>query len=260
MPCLETLTIIIPAFDEATRLPRYLSNIGTYLPNPFVKRVQLIVVDDGSRDRTQEVVRSFKDRVNGRPNFMVSLLKHPKNLGKGAAIQTGMQHAKGDWVLIADADGSTPINMLRRLIHEAIEQKAHCAIGSRHFTIDDQVVEQRPFRKFTSKSINLCVKLFCFKGIQDTQCGFKLIKTDIAKRAFEEIKASGWTWDVYLLGWLLKHNYRIVEVAVHWKDMPGSKVSVFGDGPKMLSEVIEIGKWMHEKPVIFLPFSKKKSA
>jgi dolichyl-phosphate beta-glucosyltransferase len=158
MPSDPRYSVVIPAYNEAGRLPRTLEQISAFLQAGQWDH-EILVVDDGSRDRTAEVVRAF---AAGHPE--VRLLKQPRNLGKGAAIQAGVGAARGELVLFTDADLSTPIEELARL-EQALENGAAVAIASRAVA-GSRIEEHQPFyREWMGKSFNLLVRLLLLPGI-----------------------------------------------------------------------------------------------
>jgi len=205
--------VVIPAFNEEARLPRYLEEVVSYLRTrgePW----EVLVVDDGSTDGTAEVVRAMAVRCP-----QVQLLRQRANGGKGAAVRAGMLAARGGWRLFADADGATPIAELKRL-EAALAAGADVAIGSRAMTAAGIVVRARPHRVLAGRLFDTLAESLGLVGIRDSQCGFKAFTAvELLLRA----RARGW---------------RIAEVAVNWDDQPASKVGVVTDGPRMMWQII----------------------
>jgi dolichyl-phosphate beta-glucosyltransferase len=226
------LSIVIPAYNEALRLPAYLEEIGRF----FQKRgqqdhVEIIVVDDGSHDGTNSVVERFRQR-----NAAVKLFRHTPNRGKGYAVRVGMRQARGRLCLFADSDGATPISEIAKL-EERIAQGAEVAIGSRALPDPSCVLRVRLHRKFFGRIFHQLICRLGIRGLTDTQCGFKLFQAGVAKELFSLLQIDGYGFDVELLFVAQKRGYRVVEVAVNWADQPGSKVRVLHDGLRMLREV-----------------------
>lgn len=224
-------SVIIPAYDEAARLPGYLKDIQAYFEGrdePY----EIIVVDDGSRDATVERVREV---AAGRPAVTVHALV--ANRGKGHAVRVGMADASGGLRLMADADGATPIAEVARL-EAAVAAGADIAIGSRALH-DPAVIRQvRTHRKLSGHVFNFLVRRLGVPGVMDTQCGFKLFRGTVAAALFPLVTTDGFGFDVELLMMAVRRGYRIVEVPVNWADQPGSKVGVLRHGPRMLREVL----------------------
>lgn len=224
-------SVIIPAYDEAARLPGYLKDIQAYFEGrdePY----EIIVVDDGSRDGTVERVREV---AAGRPAVTVHALA--ENRGKGHAVRVGMADASGALRLMADADGATPIAEVRRL-ETAIEQGADLAVGSRALRDRSVARQVRPHRQFVGTVFNLIVRALGVWHVTDTQCGFKLLRGEVAAELFRELRTDGFGFDVELLLLAQRRGYRIVEVPINWVDQPGSRVSVIKEGPRMLAQVL----------------------
>jgi dolichyl-phosphate beta-glucosyltransferase len=224
-------SVIIPAYDEAVRLPGYLKDIQAYFEGrdePY----EIIVVDDGSRDATVERVREV---AAGRPAVTVHALA--ENRGKGHAVRVGMAAASGALRLMADADGATPIAEVARL-EAAVAAGADIAIGSRALH-DPAVIRQvRTHRKLSGHVFNFLVRRLGVPGVMDTQCGFKLFRGTVAAALFPLVTTDGFGFDVELLMMAVRRGYRIAEVPVNWADQPGSKVGVLRHGPRMLREVL----------------------
>jgi len=218
---LRSLTIVIPAYNEEQRLPATLARIREWIETRPMDFVEILVVDDGSRDGTAEVVRRA---AAGDPRIV--LLQNPGNRGKGYAVRHGMQKAGGEWVLFTDADLSAPIEDLARL-EEAVEREsADGAIGSR--ALDRRLVlkHQSALRELSGRIFNLCMR--CITGLpyRDTQCGFKLFRREVAQCVAARQQADGFGFDVEILYIARKHGYRILEVPVRWANVEGTKVSL----------------------------------
>jgi len=224
-------SVVIPAFNEAGRLPRYLEEIVSYLGTrgePW----EVIVVDDGSTDGTADVVRAMAARC-----AEVRLLRQPTNAGKGAAVRAGMLAARGAWRLFADADGATPIAELKRL-EAALSAGADIAIGSRAVAAAGVMVRARRHRVAAGRLFNALAERLGLRGIEDSQCGFKAFTAAAAADLFPRVAIAGFGFDVELLLRARARGWRVAEVAVNWEDQPASKVGVLKDGPRMLWQII----------------------
>ncbi|RMG43435.1 MAG: glycosyltransferase family 2 protein [Candidatus Dadabacteria bacterium] len=231
------LSVIIPAFNEAKRIPSTLLDITTFAKKHNLN-LEIIVVDDGSSDETVEVVNEF-----ARFAPEVRVISLPENKGKGCAVKTGMQSASGSLVMFADADGSTPFKEVIRL-KTAIDNGADLAIGSRALFSEDTEVKTAWYRKYLGRMFNLCVNMLVLPGIADTQCGFKLFKKDVARILFEHQTSDGFSFDVEILYLARKAGFKIAEIPVNWENVPGSKVNLLLDAFKMFLDIVKF-KFIH---------------
>jgi dolichyl-phosphate beta-glucosyltransferase len=223
-------SVVIPAYDEARRLPRYLEEITGFFDGRD-RPYEVIVVDDGSRDATPVVVEAA-----ARLHPAVRLLRDPQNRGKGAAVKRGMIAARGAYRLFADADGATPIAELKRL-EGALMAGADVAIGSRGLDDPDVVVTARRHRVLAGRVFNWMVARVGLGDIADSQCGFKAFTAAAADRLFTALVTEGFGFDVELLLRARAAGLRVTEVAVNWTDQAGSKSGLVKDGPTMLWEI-----------------------
>jgi dolichyl-phosphate beta-glucosyltransferase len=225
------LSVVIPAFNEAVRLPRYLSEVLGFL-EARGKPYEVVVADDGSTDGTAAVVRGLAARYPA-----VRLLPLGRNRGKGAAVRAGMLAATGAARLFTDADGATPIGELTRL-EPALATGADIAIGSR-VLIDPAVsVRTRSHRVAAGRVFNWLVAQLGVCGVADSQCGFKLFTAEAAETLFGALETAGFAFDVELFLRAQARGYRIGEVPVNWADQEGSKVGVLSNGPGMIVQLL----------------------
>lgn len=226
--------IVIPAYNEASRITDNLNRVQNFL-NRSKYNAQIIVVNDGSSDRTailsEQVLATF-------PSAQV--ISHVRNLGKGAAIRTGVLASTAKYILIADADGSTPIEEFDLLYQELLRQKADIAIGSRYLKLSKVKLKQPFYRVLIGRVGNILIRFFVVDGIKDTQCGFKLFRGSCAHDIFSRGKVVGWGFDIEALVIARMLNLKICEVPVIWKDCPGSRLRPFRDAIKTLVELIYI--------------------
>jgi dolichyl-phosphate beta-glucosyltransferase len=222
-------SVVIPAFNEAQRLPAFLETVVAYFEGrdePY----EVIVVDDGSTDGTAELVEA-------RGFAAVRILRLPANTGKGGAVRAGMLAANGAYRVFADADGATPIAELKRL-EPLLVAGADVVIGSRVLVDPGVSVTTRPHRVAAGHVFNWLVARVGLSGIADSQCGFKAFTAPAAGRLFESLSTQGFSFDVELLLLARAAGFRIVEVPVNWADQAGSKVGVFRHGPGMLWQIL----------------------
>jgi len=226
------LSIIIPAYNESDRIKASLQKAVDYLGNKDYE-YEIIVADDGSTDDTVEIANTFHEKVRA-----VAL---PKNTGKGAAVRMGMLEAKGEIRIFTDADFSTPIYEIEKIIY-SLKNNYDVVIGSRALDYD-MVKEHQPFyREFMGKTFNKFVQLMVIKGIKDTQCGFKGFTAEAAKEIFSKAKIDGFSFDVEALYLAKKANLKIDEVPVEWYNDDRSKVNPITDSISMLIEIFKIKK------------------
>ena len=221
------LSVVIPAYNEQLRLPPTLIDTIDYLDS-LGTGYEILVVDDGSRDETAAVVKKF-EKI--RPQ--IRLITLPKNAGKGNAVRTGVLNARGEIVLFADADGSTPIQELDRL-KDAIDNGADLAFGSRAAASSETKVKALWHRRLMGRTFNWFVSTVILPDIEDSQCGFKMFRSGAAQYIFSRQTADGFNFDVELLFIARKAGYKIKEVPVNWTNVPGSKVNLIKDSLKML--------------------------
>jgi dolichyl-phosphate beta-glucosyltransferase len=181
---------------------------------------EVVVVDDGSRDRTAELVEQWR-----RDHSIVRLLKNPGNRGKGYTVRHGILEAKGEWILYTDADLSAPIGELDKLLAAAEHEEAQVAIGSRAIDRSLVGVHQSAFRELSGRTFNVIMRLVTGLPFRDTQCGFKLFQAAAAREIFSRQKLDGFSFDVEDLVIAKAQGHRAIEVPVVWNNVEGTKVS-----------------------------------
>ena len=226
------LSVIIPAYNEEERLPPTLERLVSYLERRGGE-FEIVVVDDGSTDRTAEVALSFSRSAP------VRVLRNEGNRGKGYSVRRGMLAAKGELRLFSDADLSTPIEELPKL-EEAIAEGFDVAIASRGLPQSRLLVRQPFWREMLGRTFNLYVQLLLLPGIWDTQCGFKLFTARAAEEVFRRATLDGFGFDFEALYIARKLGFRIKEVPVTWLHSPKTKVKVLRDGVVMGLEVLKV--------------------
>jgi dolichyl-phosphate beta-glucosyltransferase len=233
------LSVVIPAYNEERRLPTTLESVHAFLREHY-QEFEVIIVDDGSGDQTNDVVDAFAKHHEG-----IRLITYAPNQGKGYAIRTGVMQATGDLILIDDADGSSPIAEVLHL-QQAIADGADVAIGSRNKPDPDRVVVADLHRKYIGNTFNVIVQTLLLPGIYDTQCGFKLFKRNVAHDIFRVSELNGFAFDVEILYIAKLRNYKIAELAINWTNVAGSKVNVVMDSMGMFFQVLSIRRraWM----------------
>jgi dolichyl-phosphate beta-glucosyltransferase len=234
------ITIVIPAKDEELRLPQFLQTLITYCrENPL--RYEIIVVDDGSTDKTAQQVLHLR---NSFPEL--TLISLGRNHGKGYAVKQGLLAAHGNIALFMDADGSTPASEIKENL-KFFQEGYDIVIGSRVLHSATAKVKALPHRKSIGWVFNFLVSTFLIKGIKDTQCGFKMYRHDIIRPLWENIQIQGFGFDLEVLYLAQKMGYKIKEVPVNWKHVGKSKVNLIKDSGKMLVNIFQIRSWYRDR-------------
>lgn len=225
------LSIIIPAHNEQTRLPRTLEQVFAFL-DPKDYGSEVLVIENASTDRTFELAQSYAGR---RPNLRVL---RAEARGKGLAVRLGMLAATGDYRFMCDADLSMPIDEVSRFLPPALAD-FDVAIGSRE--IKGAVRYGEPLhRHLGGRLINLLIRMMILPHLQDTQCGFKCFRAEIADDLFRHQTLDGWSFDIELLFMAARRRYRTVEVPIDWYYRSESKVSAVRDAVRMITDVFRI--------------------
>jgi dolichyl-phosphate beta-glucosyltransferase len=239
------LSIIIPAHNEESRLPASLEKINAFLENqPFESEV--LIVENGSQDRTKEIAQDFEHRYP----YIRALSE--KTAGKGLAVKRGMLEASGEYRFIADADLSMPIEEVTLFLPPRAPEY-DVAIASREAPGSERIGEPT-YRHWIGRMFNLLVRLITLPGIQDTQCGFKCFRSELADELFHEQTLDGWGFDVEILYIARKRGYNIIEIPIHWYFNSGSRVHILRDSIAMFLDLIRIrlndlqGKYEADKP------------
>jgi len=216
-----TLSIVIPAFNEERRLPSTLDTLFAWLDASPYRDAEVLVVDDGSSDGTATLVAA-RSRCEPR----IRLVQNPGNCGKGYAVRHGMAEAKGDWILMSDADLSAPIGELPKLMEAAARSGAAVAIGSRALDRSLIGVRQPRLRELSGIFFNAVMRALTGLPFADTQCGFKLYRRDAAREIFPRQLLDGFGFDVEDLVIAKRLGLAAVEVPVRWNNVEGTKVSL----------------------------------
>ena len=230
-----TYSIVIPAFNESARIPATLGEVVDCI-RARQWSAEVIVVDDGSRDSTAELVRRF---AAGAPE--VRLVRNPGNRGKGYSVRSGVLQALGDIVMFTDADLSAPMEEAEGLF-AAIADGADIAIGSRWLERNRQSIRQPVYRQILGRCFNGVTRAVMGLPFADTQCGFKAFTRAAAQTVFQLQTIERWGFDPEILFIALKCGYRVEEVPVSWAHDERSRMSYLKDGMKMLEEIATI-RW-----------------
>ncbi len=235
------ISIVIPAFNEAKRLPLFLHRVISYC-NRSKKTYQIIVVDDGSMDKTWEVATSYKTRFSD-----LGTIRIRKNRGKGYAVKRGLLESKGKIGVFLDADGSVEPWEIEKNLHY-LEEGYDIFVGSRVLRGKEQILRVKWYRKLIGLVFNFFVHIFLFKNIEDTQCGFKMFRKEVVKPLFSRSYLEGFGFDIEILYLAHKMGYRVKEGPVSWHHVSGSKINLFTDSIKMFFNILQVRNW-HCTPI-----------
>jgi dolichyl-phosphate beta-glucosyltransferase len=228
-------SFVIPAYNESARIPVSLDRILSYVEQNRWD-AEIIVVDDGSRDETAQIIRQYSGKSPA-----VRLLQNPGNRGKGYSVRSGMQQARGEILLFSDADLSSPIEEASKLF-AALSAGADVAIGSRWLRVELQKRRQPLYRQIFGRTFNLLIRLILRLKFKDTQCGFKAFTRRSADILFRLQKIERWGFDPELL-YLARHfGFKVTEVPVAWAHSAGTRLNPWRDAFYMLADVLRI-RW-----------------
>jgi glycosyltransferase involved in cell wall biosynthesis len=231
------LSVVVPAFDEERRIASSLERIGAHLA-AHEPASELVVVDDGSRDRTAELVRAYAARAP----VPVRLLSNERNLGKGASVRAGMLAAEGRILLFTDADLSAPIEEAPLLLAPVRAGRLDVALGSR--AVDRSRIARRQAlpRDLLGRLFNQAIRRLTGLPIADTQCGFKAFRAAPVRPLVAALRVEGYGFDVELLGLCQAAGLRLGEISVAWSHADGSKVRVLRDGLRMVQDAASFAR------------------
>ena len=232
---ISNLTIIYPLFNEENRLPKNFFHIIKYLKYEKNRKIELILVDDGSRDKSLELIKNFKKKYKSKFNIKIVSLRI--NKGKGFAIYRGISKAKYEWILTLDIDHSVNLNQLNLWEKKNyISNDTFVYIGSR--THKNSEVKKLLVRSFLGTIFSFINKLLFRIELTDTQCGFKLYKKNIAKKCFKNLIRTRYEYDIEVIIKLKKNKIKIKELPVKWTHKKDSKVNIFIDPLKMFLGIL----------------------
>jgi dolichyl-phosphate beta-glucosyltransferase len=225
----NSLSIIIPLFNEEKRLNKSLIKINKFIKN---KNIEIILINDGSFDKSEKIIKKF---INNKKKFSVINLK--KNIGKGGALKTGVMEAKSKWILTMDLDLSVPISQILTWYKKKyVTDKFLIYFGSRNH--DESIIRSKIYRRIFGKILSFFINFILNIKIQDTQCGFKLYKSNIGKLLFSKITRNGYEHDIEIT--MIARNKKILikELPVTWIHKEGSKVNILIDSIKVFLSII----------------------
>ena len=234
---INSISIILPIFNEEKRIKENLIKIKKFNLTKFIKIKEFILVNDGSTDNTKNIIDNFIKK-NKKTIKNLKFINHKKNLGKGAALKTGIKKAKNQWILTSDIDFSVSLFELKNWIEKFIQFKKKDEIvffGSRAH--NKSIVNSKFYRKIIGYFLSKIIFYFLNIEIKDTQCGFKLYKKKIAKKLFSLIISKGFEHDIELTLILKKNNIKIIELPITWTHKEFSKVDILLDSIKILKSI-----------------------
>lgn len=229
-PASVELSVIVPAYNEEERLPMMMDEALEYLEERKKKlksfTYEVIVVDDGSKDKTTQTAQSYCNKYG---SDKIRVLTLTKNRGKGGAIRLGMFSARGRYLLFADADGASKFSDFTKLENEMKNMKKDSSnravvCGSRAHLEEESIAQRSFFRTILMKGFHFVVWFLCVRGIKDTQCGFKLLTREAAVLLFSNLHVERWAFDVDILFLAQYFNIPVGEVAINWTEIEGSKM------------------------------------
>ncbi len=230
------LSVVIPAYNEASRLPKSLARIRQHFAaKPFP--TELIAVDDGSQDATAIILN---EAASSWPQ--IRILRNPVNRGKGFSVRRGVLECQGQFALFADADLSAPIEESDRLLALIESEAADAVIGSRAVDRKRIGIHQPRIREWGGIGFNFWVRFFTGLKIRDTQCGLKLFRVETTRNAFDAQRIMGFGFDPEVLFLIARSGGKIVETPVRWNNDPATKVRLLRDSTRMLSSLAAL-RW-----------------
>lgn len=231
------LSVVVPAFNEAHRLPATLTRVVSFLAaSDRWLPAEVLVVDDGSTDGTATVA----DHHAGAPGVLVRVLNQGENRGKGAAVRAGLAASLGDWVLVSDADLAAPIEDVDLLRAAGVD----LAAGSR--AVRRELISRRqPWpRDLMGRGFNLFLRAFGLTSLRDTQCGFKLLHGGLARKLAASLRLDGFAFDVEMLARARRLGATIAEVPVHWQHVDESRVQAVRHSLQMARDSLRLRLWL----------------
>lgn len=229
----ESISVILPAYNEEDAIENTITNVHFFLSSTF-NNFEIIVVNDGSSDKTAEIVNNMLDRIKG-----LKLLTNSRNRGKGYSVKEGMLSAGYEYIMFSDGDLSTPMNEILKCMNYFTDG-VDVVLGSRALRESNVMKPQGFLRRNMGRAFNLLIKIFLFRGVNDTQCGFKCFKKSAAKELFGLQRIDGFGFDIEIIYLAKKKGYRVVEVPVSWVNRGKSRVSIIKDSLIMFFDIFRI--------------------
>ncbi len=229
------LSIIIPLFNEQHRLSYNLTILEKFIKKKSKKDIEIIFVNDGSYDSTNEIIKNFIHK--NKKNCKFRYISYKNNIGKGFAVKKGILASKNYWILVCDADMSvSPKQFDVWFKNNLIQKKDEAYFGSRVHKQSN--VKALFVRKIIGFLFNILLSLLFNIKSSDTQCGFKVFNSHYIKKIFRKLKCTGYAYDVEIALLLKKHHIKIIELPLKWKHQKGSKVNLIKDSIKIFFDLI----------------------
>ena len=229
----KDISLVVPAYNEGSYIEGTITSMNSFLSKKYPS-FEIIVVDDGSSDNTGSVLSELSKKVT-----RLKILTNVTNMGKGYSVRKGVLSAKGKNIAFSDSDLSVPIEELDRFL-DCLKEGNDIAIGSRALKSSSIIKGQSFLRKNMGRTFNLLIRLFLFGGIVDTQCGFKVFKSKVAKTLFNLQRIKGFCFDAEILYIAKKLKYKIQEVPVKWVNRADSRVSMIKNSALMFLDIFRI--------------------
>lgn len=235
---MSKLSIVIPCYNEASKIYNNISKVKSYLGTTSIKDYEIILVNDGSKDNIEEVAKKIEKSFKNSDNF--KFVSYQPNHGKGYAVKTGIEAACGDYIMFMDADLSVDIESIGN--YWEVKDEADIWIASRRHKDSYVSVPQGFVRKFVSLCCNILTRMITGIQLRDTQCGFKCFKGDVAKKIVSKQTLERWSFDVEMLMIAHLNNFSVKELAIKWENDSDSRVSVVDSSIRFFKELLYIRK------------------
>ena len=233
---ISSISVVLPFFNEEKRIKKSLKEINNFIKKNKKINIEIIFVNDGSNDKSSKILKEF---IKLKKKMLIKLIEYKKNLGKGRALKTGIFKAKYKWVLTTDIDMSVPLSQILKWNYKNyLTNKYSVYFGSREHK--DSKLDYKFHRKFLGYIFRFYSKILLGINLKDTQCGYKLYRTKVAKKIFKKLKSNGFEHDLELVMLLKKNNITIKELPVYWTHKNDSKLNIFYDPLKMLIGIFKI--------------------
>lgn len=250
---MKTISFVIPLYNEEKRIHKTFEALSKLQIHCGLKLEKIIFVNDGSTDKTKEIIEDFR-----KCHSDIKVISYDKNKGKGYAVKQGMLEADSDYTLFFDADISTPLKELEKFV-PVMEENVEVIVGTRKNGKSTVVIHQPFLRELLGKAFTLITQKTLNLEISDFTCGFKAFSKQAKEEIFDKTKINSWGYDAEILFLAKKLNFKIKEVPVIWSDVKGSKVKLSIAVPQTLFDLLEINL-RHSVPSIYLPFAFAKKA